>query len=136
MFFVRLTNIAAFDVGEVGNSIYPDFPQIDGLVNTALELPPSEPLNERFEASRIESVYFINNLGSFYFILMAYFLLYFFSLVVMSCRCCSKRKCVKRLDKKLQRKLYCDGVYVVVRESFQMVALCAYLSFFYQFNLG
>ena len=69
MFFVRLTNIAAFDFGEIGNYIDPNFPQIDEIMNMILDLPPSEPLNERFEASRIESVYFINNLGSFYFIL-------------------------------------------------------------------
>ena len=67
---------------------------------------------------------------------MIYFSLYIVSVVIMSFKCCSKRKCVKKLDRKLQRKLYCNGVYVVVRESFQMVALCAFLSFFYQFSLG
>ena len=104
-------------------------------MNMVLGLPPSEPLNERFEASRIESVYFINNLGSFYFILIVYFTLYIVSVVVMSCKCCSKRKCVKKLDRKLQRKLFCDDIYVVVRESFQMVSLCAYMAFFYKFSL-
>ena len=100
MFFVRLTNIAAFDFAEVGSVIFPGFPEIDGLINMALELPPSEPLNERFEASRIESIYFINNLGSFYFILMIYFFLYLVSIVVMSCTCCSKRRCVRKLNRK------------------------------------
>ena len=132
MFFARLTNIAAFDFSEVGKVISPDFPEFDELVNMALELPFADPLNERFEASGLESIYFINNLGSFYFILMFYFTLY---AVYICFKCCQKLKWVKRLDRKLQRKLYCDGIYVVVRESFQIMVLCGYLSFFYKFSL-
>ena len=84
MFFVRLTNIAAFDFADSGEAIFgPDFPEFDDMINYSLDLPPSEPYNQNFEASRIESIYFINNLGSFYFILMVYFLLYLVLVVIM-----------------------------------------------------
>ena len=77
MFFIKLTNIAGFD-----------FFEIDGIVTDLLDLPPTEPINERFEASRIETRYFINNLGTFYIIFMLYFLMAFFWLFVKLLMCC------------------------------------------------
>ena len=105
MFFVRLTNIAGFD-----------FFEIDGIVSDLLKLPPTDPINERFEASRIETQYFINNLGTFYLIFMLYFIMCFFWLLIKLARCRYKRKCLKRLDRRLYRKLFWNGTYVTIRE--------------------
>ena len=44
-------------------------------------------MNERFEASRIESKYFINNLGTFYLILVIYLASFILWLVIKLLQC-------------------------------------------------
>jgi len=53
-FFKKLMQIAAFEVLELG-------PYLDEY----LGMKPSEPINEYFETMGLESIYFMNNLGSF-----------------------------------------------------------------------
>ena len=55
MFFGGLSSIAAFDVFEIGD-----------YADEYLELLPSEPISEKFEAIGMESTYFINNMGSLF----------------------------------------------------------------------
>ena len=57
MVFSVINKIAAFDVFEIGE-----------YVDEFLDLLPSEPVNEKFETIGLESLYFINNLGSFFLI--------------------------------------------------------------------
>ncbi len=51
--------IAAFDLIE-----------IDGYINQLLSMKISEPVNVKFEAMGIESIFFMNNLGSFTLVLI------------------------------------------------------------------
>lgn len=52
--FDSLSNIAAYDIYEIGDH-----------VNQFLDLDPTEPINEKYESIGFESLYFINNLGTF-----------------------------------------------------------------------
>ena len=54
MVFDQLTQIAAFDLLETNE-----------FLTELLELEPKEPLSANFETSGFETVYFLNNLGSF-----------------------------------------------------------------------
>ena len=63
MFFKELTDIASFDVLETGE-----------YWEELLDLLPKDPVNEKFETIGYESMYFLNNLGSFAFVLGGNFL--------------------------------------------------------------
>ena len=54
MFLNQIAKIAAFD-----------FLPIDDFVYDKLELIPTDPVNEKFEMLGIETLFFINNMGSF-----------------------------------------------------------------------
>lgn len=117
MFFARLLEIAAFDIFEIGE-----------FVNDYLSLEQTDPINERYEASGLESKYFINNLGTFFLILIVYFFFTLLWLVVSFARKWSDCKCLKLLDKKLHRSLFWNGLIAVVFESYLMVSLCAFIA--------
>ena len=57
--------IAAFDIIETGE-----------VLGEILDLVPEPPVNENFEAIGFESVYFLDNLGSFGLMLATYFVLF------------------------------------------------------------
>lgn len=61
MFFGALTEMATFDILEIGD-----------YVSDYLELAPQDPINEKFEAMGMEDKYFVNNVGSFFLILLFY----------------------------------------------------------------
>ena len=58
MFFNQLAAIAAFDIYET-NDILVDL----------LDLLPQDPVNQKFETIGLETVYFMNNLGTFIIVL-------------------------------------------------------------------
>ena len=53
-FFKQLMKIAAFEVLELGP-----------ILDEYLGMEPSEPINEYFETMGLESIHFMNNLGTF-----------------------------------------------------------------------
>ena len=53
MFFKELAAIAAFDYFETSE-----------FIEDLLDLLPRDPINEKFESTGFESVYFMNNLGT------------------------------------------------------------------------
>ena len=57
-FFNELSSIAAFDIFETNE-----------YISEILDLLPQDALNEKFETIGLETVYFINNLGTFVFVL-------------------------------------------------------------------
>ena len=58
-FFGYIIEIAAFELFDIKDT-----------VNSILDLPPTGPLTEKFEAIGLESKYFINNLGFFFLIIL------------------------------------------------------------------
>ena len=126
---MRLTKIAAFDFIE-------NFFEVDDFVNDILQLPVTEPVNESFEASGLQSLYFINNLSTFYAIIMFYFFLVVVWIVIYFIRKCKETKNIKKVDKKLRAKLFWNGLIIVVMESFMMVVFCAFITFNKSFEFG
>ena len=124
MFFETLTEVAAFDFIEIGDA-----------ANGILALPPTEPVNERFELSRIESQYFVNNLGSFYLvILLNIFFVIVWCLIKFIRTCCCDGKRLEKYGRKLYRKLFWNGSTATVKESYLMVILCGFISINYNFK--
>ena len=103
MFFNRLAQIAAFDVIEIGE-----------YVNSILDLQPTGPVNEKFETLGLESRYFINNLGTFFVILMLYILLVFIWVILCLLRKCKDCKMLKKLERNLCNRLFWNDWITVV----------------------
>jgi hypothetical protein len=70
IFFNEINQIASFDIIN-----------IDPLINRVLNLNETEPINHNFEAIGLQSIFFLNNMGS----LMIGFFTYFIGLIVMIC---------------------------------------------------
>ena len=79
MFFNQLTAIAAFDVIETNE-----------FLTDLLELLPEDPVNEKFETIGLETIYFMNNLGTFAIVLALKVLLVLFWIVLKPFSKCSK----------------------------------------------
>ena len=60
IFFEYLTEVTIFDLLET---------ETEELMAMIFDLPPENPINAKFEMIGIETGYFINNLGSFVFVL-------------------------------------------------------------------
>ena len=71
MVFSVINKVAAFDILEIGE-----------YVDEFLEMQPSEPVNEKFETIGLESLYFINNIGSFFLAVFVDIILVLFILVI------------------------------------------------------
>ncbi len=112
MVFKKITKIAAFDIIEIGD-----------YVDDYLQLVPTDPVSEKFETIGMESLYFINNVGSFIFIIAIYLLaviVYF-----LLCLCGNASKKIKRLRKRLRDNIFWEGLIVMIFESFLIVVFCS-----------
>ena len=70
MFFNQINKVASFDLID-----------IEPLINKVLNLNETEPMNANFEALGLESMYFLNNMGS----LVIGFIAYLICLIAMLC---------------------------------------------------
>ena len=111
-----MTMIAAFDFIDIGE-----------YVNSVLKLMPKDPVNEKFETMGLESTYFINNLGSFFFAIMFEFFLVFIWLILGIIGQCSK--IFRKGRYKLGRKLYFNSWITMIFASYLMVVLCMMITY-------
>ena len=124
MFMQTLTDVAAFDFIEIGD-----------VSNDILSLPPTEPVNMRFELSSLESQYFVNNVGSFYLVILLNILMTLvWCLIKLIRTCCYDGDFLEKYGRKIHRKLFWNGSAAAVRESYLVVILCAFISINYNFN--
>lgn len=47
---------------------------------------------------------------------------------------CTERKSLKRIERRLSQNLFWNGTTMMIRESFMMVVLCAFISLSYNFS--
>ena len=93
MYFRILRRIVWFEVFE-----------IDEFVSDFMDLEHVDPVSAKFETIGIDSKYFINNMGSFFLILVLdLVLILIWNLLVPMGKCC---KFAKRIRKKLGRALF------------------------------
>ena len=118
-----LTKIAAFDVFEIGE-----------YVEGYLDLEPTDPLNTKFEAIGMESLYFINNLGSFYLALLFNLLMIPTWLIALWLG--KSYDWFRRKAKKLRRHMFMNAWITTIFESLMIVALCALITFTHLFNFS
>ena len=122
-FFNEIANVAAFDIFEIGE-----------YVDKYLQLEGKESVNEKFESIGFETVYFINNMGTFIFWLLAYYL----SCVLWSlAQITSKFSEISyRFSRYLGAKLFWNSAISTVLESFLIVALASMISLRHNYEYG
>ena len=118
MVFKYLTKIAAFDVFEIGD-----------YVDEYLELEQTEPVDNNFETLGFESLWFINNVGSFFIYLLWCFANVIIYLLVAALNnttgYCFKQK------KKLSKMIFWNKLSMAIFESILVVGLSCYITFRY-----
>ena len=128
MFFEELTKIAAFDILEIGE--YFDFGE---FVNDLLDLVPSDPINYKFETIGLETLFFINNMGSFYLVILLEVALIPIWLLFVSFG--RRVKFFKKQGKSLGKRLFCNTCITTIFETFMIVALCALITVKFAFEM-
>ena len=123
IFMSYLTKIAAFDIFEIGE-----------YAESLLELEPTDPLNPKFEAIGMESLYFINNMGSFYLALLFNLLLIPFWLIALWLG--NSYIWFRKRAKKLRRHMFLNAWITTIFESIIIVALCTLITFKYCFSFS
>ena len=116
-----MCKIAAFDVFEIGE-----------YVESFLSLPPSDPVNEKFETIGLESLYFISNLGSFFLFLAFYFVAIAIWIILWPSVCIGQFP--KSTRDKLGRKLFWNSALSSVFESHLIVDLAAFITLRYDWS--
>jgi hypothetical protein len=92
-------------------------------------MKPSEPINEKFETIGLESVYFMNNLGTFTIVLVLKLMLVLIWYLLYLPANCSRK--ITKLRNKLSRSIFWNSWIVAVVESFLIISLCCAISLKY-----
>ena len=97
-------------------------------MNQFLDLLPTDPVNYKLETIGLESEYFVNNLGTFFFILLIYLLLALIWLIICIFALICPAKLLRELRAKIGKKLFWNGLVEVTFESYLMVCLCGFIT--------
>ena len=122
--FDTLSQIAAFDLIEIGD-----------YIEEILKLLPTDPVNEKYESIGLESLYFINNIGSFTFVLLVYFAM-IAAWLLLGISFVLNIQQAKKLQTKLGNKIFWNKGIGLVKESYLVVILCASIALSYNFILS
>lgn len=117
-FFGVLMQIAAFDIFE-----------INGYLDEYLNMKPSDPVNEKFETIGLESIYFMNNLGTFTLVLASKLILILVWILLYLPASCSRK--VRKLRNKFGQRIFWNSWIVAIVESFLIISLCGAISLKY-----
>lgn len=121
--FDTLTKIAAFDIYEIGE-----------LVEQSLKLESLEPINEKFESIGLESKYFINNLGTF-FLVLVFYAACVTSFILLWLLSFFNKRYIGKLKARLGEILFWNKLISLVKESFLVVILCALIALTYHYKM-
>ena len=123
-----MTKIAAFDILEISD-------QVDEILDLPVPEEQSEEVEQqvaKFQEIGLESLYFINNLGFFFLIILLCGGLTVIWLLLAPLNMFGP---VRKLRQKISSTLFWNGSIAAVQESFVMVILNGLLSFRYNFEL-
>ena len=115
LFFKQIMQIAAFDIVEIGEPL-----------DKLLDLEPTDPINENFEAVGFESIYLLNNMGS---MAIAYTIWTVCALCAKILKCFvyhSKR--ARKAYNYLRKKVFYNSLISLILESYSLIAVCCLIN--------
>ena len=110
MFFSQINKVASFDIID-----------IDPYINRILNLNETEPVNANFEAIGLQSIYFLNNMGS----LLIGFMIYFVGLTVIFILqpFLNKKTWINKYFVKLKKMLLYNSIVAMMMESYSLICV-------------
>jgi hypothetical protein len=114
-FFGFLFPIAAFDILDT-----------DDFWKWALNVTPPNGLSPNFEAVGFETILFLNNLGTMFFIILAFPGLMLLALLLRRCR---KYQTVRIKVREIEAFVYWSGTLRIILESYTILAICSFINF-------
>ena len=123
MVFGQLTKVAAFDIFEIGD-----------YVDEYFDLAPTDPVNEKFEAVGLETLYFLHNVGSFIFVILAYMSIMLTYVVLTLLGKFSTT--MLRWATKIGEYLFWNSLITVIKESFLILTFCCLILLKYSFEFS
>ena len=115
LFFKQIMQIAAFDIIEINEPL-------DNL----LDLEPTDPINENFEAVGFESIYLLNNMGT---LAIAYFVWLFAAFIALILKMfITESKKAKHVYAELRKKLFFNSFISLFLESYSLVSVCCLIN--------
>jgi len=118
LFFRQLMSIAAFEFFEIGE-----------FTNSLLDLEPTSPVDENYNAVGFESVYFINNMGTMFLIYLLYPILMLVEYILG--KMALKWARWLKIHQHFKNKVYWTSIITLVFESYSIIAICCLIHFEY-----
>ena len=115
IFFESIFQIAAFD-----------FYDLNDFWHEKLNIEPTEPFNDNFNELGFESRYMLNNMGTMFFFILLYPVLYTLQRLISLCKKCNKP--ADRTHRKLKKMLFYRLPITVMIESYGILAICCLLA--------
>jgi hypothetical protein len=115
MFYGFVMEIASFDIVPTGD-LYDKY---------LLDMPPTEPLNENFDAIGFSSMYFLYNSGSIMLSILAVPVL---ALIVGILRPCIKYKYPLMLYRKVKYYVFWNGTFQTITGTYTVLVMCVLIN--------
>ena len=112
IFFRYLMSIAAFDLIELTE-----------FLDNYLGIEPTGPYNQAFDLIGLDSLLFVNNMGTMTFVYIIYIILAFLTLILYSVRFHLNYK-IHYLVIKMKENLFFKAIVTIIFETAQMIYLC------------
>ena len=96
---------------------------------------PTDPVNEKFETLGLESLYFINNLGSFFLVILVDILLCILALIIRLILWIKYFSKLKKFSVYLENGMFWKNWISTVMESYLIVSLSGMVLIKYSFDL-
>ena len=115
VFFKQIMQIAAFEIIEISEPL-----------NKILDLQPTEPINENFEAVGFESIYLLNNMGT---LAIAYLIWAVAAIITLFLKLfMDTSKKIKKAYHKLRKKLFFNSLISLFLESYSLISVCCLIN--------
>ena len=116
IFFNQIMQIAAFDIIEISEPL-------DDL----LDLEPTDPINENFEAVGFESIYLLNNMGTLAIAYLIWIVATILTLVIWVLSYNSNK--TRAVYHVLRKKLFFNSIISLFLESYSLISVCCLINF-------
>ena len=115
LFLKQIMQIAAFDIIEISKPL-----------DKLLELEPTQPINENFEAVGFESVFLLNNMGTLAIAYLIWIVTAFITLLLNFSLQVSNK--LQEVHHKLSQKLFFNSLISLFLESYSLISVCALIN--------
>ena len=118
LLFNKIMEIAAFDIIEINDTL-----------NSLLNLEPTGPYRQNFDAVGFESIYLLNNLGALNFAYLFWSIAALFTIIL---KCCDQEsKTARKVKNRVSKFIFFNPIISIFLESYSLIAVCCFINISY-----